>query len=44
MTKHKSEDYKISAFQYYLTKNKNQLIVMDNASSHINQKNKRFGK
>ena len=25
MAKHKSEDYKISAFQYYLTKNKNQL-------------------
>jgi len=25
MAKHKSEDYKISAVQYYLTKNKNQL-------------------
>ena len=25
MTKHKSEDYKISVVQYYLNKNKNQL-------------------
>ena len=63
MAKHKSEDYKISAVQYYLTKNKNQLqtceifkchprslmrwvdkysqnnfIIMDNTSSHRNQK------
>jgi hypothetical protein len=28
MSKHKSEDYKISAVQYYLTKNKNQLQTL----------------
>ena len=27
MAKHKSEDYKISAVQYYLTKNKEKLSI-----------------
>ena len=34
MAKHKSEDYKISTVQYYLTKNKNQLYTCDIFKCH----------
>lgn len=34
MAKHKSEDYKISAVQYYLTKNKNQLQTCEIFKCH----------
>ncbi len=34
MAKHKSEDYKISAVQYYLTKNKKQLQTCEIFKCH----------
>ena len=34
MSKHKSEDYKITAVQYYLTKNKNQLQTCEIFKCH----------
>ncbi len=34
MAKHKSEDYKISAVQYYLTKNKNQIQTCEIFKCH----------
>ena len=34
MAKHKSEDYKFSAIQYYLTKNKNQLQTCEIFKCH----------